>query len=403
MILIEELKNRLINSIDLSRNISDDELNETITEMVASEYHGKASLKEKMRISRELFNAIRGLDVLQEILDDDDITEIMINGSDRIFIEKRGRLYKYRGRFSSEEKLKDVIQTIAARANKRVNESSPILDTRLYDGSRVNIVLDPISISGAAVTIRKFPKDSITMDKLVQLGSITSEAVRFLKGLVENGYNIFISGGTGSGKTTFLNALSGFIPPEERIITIEDSAELRIEHIDNLVSLECRQANVEGENAITIRDLIRTSLRMRPSRIIVGEVRGAEALDMLQAMNTGHDGSLSTGHGNSPHDMLSRLEVMTMMAGEELPLMAIRGQIASAIDIMVHLGRMRDGSRKVLNISQIEGMKESDIKLSTLFEYRQEDDKTASGSLVRTDTPLVVRKGMMAEEYEQID
>lgn len=403
MILIEELKNRLINSIDLSRNISDDELNETITEMVASEYHGKASLKEKMRISRELFNAIRGLDVLQEILDDDEITEIMINGSDRIFIEKKGRLYKYRGRFSSEEKLKDVIQTIAARANKRVNESSPILDTRLYDGSRVNIVLDPISISGAAVTIRKFPKDSITMDKLVQLGSITSEAVRFLKGLVENGYNIFISGGTGSGKTTFLNALSGFIPPEERIITIEDSAELRIEHIDNLVSLECRQANVEGENAITIRDLIRTSLRMRPSRIIVGEVRGAEALDMLQAMNTGHDGSLSTGHGNSPHDMLSRLEVMTMMAGEELPLIAIRGQIASAIDIMIHLGRMRDGSRKVLNISQIEGMKESDIKLSTLFEYRQEDDKTAGGSLVRTDTPLVVRKGMMTEKYEQID
>lgn len=403
MILIEELKNRLINSIDLSRNISDDELNETITEMVANEYHSKASLKEKMRISRELFNAIRGLDVLQEILDDDEITEIMINGFDRIFIEKKGRLYKYRGRFSSDEKLKDVIQTIAARANKRVNESSPILDTRLYDGSRVNIVLDPISISGAAVTIRKFPKDSITMAKLVQLGSITAEAVRFLKGLVENGYNIFISGGTGSGKTTFLNALSGFIPQEERIITIEDSAELRIEHIDNLVSLECRQANVEGENAVTIRELIRTSLRMRPSRIIVGEVRGAEALDMLQAMNTGHDGSLSTGHGNSPHDMLSRLEVMTMMAGEELPLMAIRGQIASAIDIMVHLGRMRDGSRKVLNISQIEGMKESDIKLSTLFEYRQEEDKTTSGSLVRTDTPLVVRKGMMTEEYEQID
>ncbi len=403
MTLIEELKDRLINSIDLSRNISDEELNETITEMVANEYHGKASLKEKMRISRELFNAIRGLDVLQEILDDDEITEIMINGSDRIFVEKKGRLFKYRGRFSSEEKLKDVIQTIAARANKRVNESSPILDTRLYDGSRVNIVLDPISISGAAVTIRKFPKDSITMDKLVQMGSITPEAAGFLKGLVENGYNIFISGGTGSGKTTFLNALSDFIPPEERIITIEDSAELKIEHIDNLVSLECRQANVEGENAITIRDLIRTSLRMRPSRIIVGEVRGAEALDMLQAMNTGHDGSLSTGHGNSPRDMLSRLEVMTMMAGEELPLMAIRGQIASAIDIMVHLGRMRDGSRKVLNISQIEGMKESDIKLSTLFEYKQEEDTNAGGMLVRTDTPLTVRKGMMTEGYEQIN
>ncbi len=296
MILIEELKNRLINSIDLSKNISDEELNETITEMVINEYHDKASLKEKMRISRELFNAIRGLDVLQEILDDDEVTEIMINGCDSIFIEKDGRLFKYNGHFSSEEKLRDVIQTIAARANKRVNESSPILDTRLYDGSRVNIVLNPISISGAAVTIRKFPKDSITMDKLIQLGSITREAVQFLKDLVENGYNIFISGGTGSGKTTFLNALSNFIPPDERIITIEDSAELKIEHIDNLVSLECRQANVEGENAITIRDLIRTSLRMRPSRIIVGEVRGAEALDMLQAMNTGHLGFPSFQH-----------------------------------------------------------------------------------------------------------
>ena len=403
MILIEELKNRLINNIDLSRNISDEELNETITEMVINEYHDSASLKEKMRISRELFNAIRGLDVLQEILDDDDITEIMINGSDRIFIEKNGKLFRYNGRFSSEEKLRDVIQTIAARANKRVNESSPILDTRLYDGSRVNIVLDPVSIAGAAVTIRKFPKDSITMDRLIQLGSITQEAVQFLKGLVENGYNIFISGGTGSGKTTFLNALSNFIPQDERIITIEDSAELKIEHIDNLVSLECRQANVEGENAITIRDLIRTSLRMRPSRIIVGEVRGAEALDMLQAMNTGHDGSLSTGHGNSPQDMLSRLEVMTMMAGEELPLMAIRGQIASAIDIMVHLGRLRDGSRKVLNISQIEGVEENNIKLSSLFEYKYNADKSKSGTLVRTDIPLLIRKGMMAGEYEKVN
>jgi pilus assembly protein CpaF len=403
LILIEELKNRLINNIDLSRNISDEELNETITEMVINEYHDSASLKEKMRISRELFNAIRGLDVLQEILDDDDITEIMINGSDRIFIEKNGKLFRYNGRFSSEEKLRDVIQTIAARANKRVNESSPILDTRLYDGSRVNIVLDPVSIAGAAVTIRKFPKDSITMDRLIQLGSITQEAVQFLKGLVENGYNIFISGGTGSGKTTFLNALSNFIPQDERIITIEDSAELKIEHIDNLVSLECRQANVEGENAITIRDLIRTSLRMRPSRIIVGEVRGAEALDMLQAMNTGHDGSLSTGHGNSPQDMLSRLEVMTMMAGEELPLMAIRGQIASAIDIMVHLGRLRDGSRKVLNISQIEGVEENNIKLSSLFEYKYNADKSKSGTLVRTDIPLLIRKGMMAGEYEKVN
>ncbi|MBQ9031938.1 MAG: CpaF family protein [Parasporobacterium sp.] len=392
MIQNEELKNRLISRIDLSKDLSDEDLNGVITSMVMEEYeHRPVSLKEKMKISRDLFHSIRGLDILQEILEREEITEIMVNGYDRIFIEKKGKLFRYQGQFSSEEKLMDVIQSIAARANKRVNEASPILDTRLKDGSRVNIVLGPVAINGPVVTIRKFPERSITMETLISLESITREAAQFLHQLVENGYNIFISGGTGSGKTTFLNALSDFIPADERIITIEDSAELRIRHISNLVSLECRQANTEGENAVTIRDLIRTSLRMRPDRIVVGEVRGAEALDMLQAMNTGHDGSLSTGHGNSPRDMLSRLEVMTLMAGEDLPMAAVRSQIASALDILVHLGRLKDGSRKVLNISQVKGVEQGEIRLGTLFEY----DSSDPPGLRRTGEDLTIRKGAM--------
>lgn len=367
MELAEKLKDRLVNGIDISRDLSDDDLKEIITAMVMEEYRQQhLSLKEKLRISRELFYSVRGLDVMQEILEDDEITEIMVNGYDRIFVEKRGRLYRYNGSFSSVEKLNDIIQTIVAKANKRVNEASPIVDTRLPDGSRVNVVLNPVAIRGPAVTIRKFPKKMLTMDDLISLGSITEEAARFLKRLVEEGYNIFISGGTGSGKTTFLNALTGFIPRDERIITIEDSAELKIQNIDNLVSLECRPANTEGENEITIRELIRTALRMRPSRIIVGEVRGSETLDMLQAMNTGHDGSLSTGHGNSPSDMLTRLETMVLM-GCDMPLNAIRAQIASAIDILVHLGRVRDGSRKVLEIAQISGYENGAIHISPLF------------------------------------
>lgn len=294
MDLAEKLKNRLVNGIDISKDLSDEDLREIITAMVMEEYQKQhLSLKEKLRISRELFYSLRGLDVMQEILEDEEVTEIMVNGYDRIFIEKKGQLYRYKGSFSSAEKLNDIIQSIVAKANKRVNEASPIVDTRLPDGSRVNVVLNPIAVKGPAVTIRKFPKKKLTMEDLVRLGSITEEASRYLKRLVEEGYNIFISGGTGSGKTTFLNALTGFIPRNERIITIEDSAELKIDTIENLVSLECRPANTEGENEVTIRDLIRTALRMRPTRIIVGEVRGPEALDMLQAMNTGHLGFAS--------------------------------------------------------------------------------------------------------------
>ena len=401
MKLTDELRERLIDRIDLSRNTGDEELQEMITAMVMEYCSGRRiSLKEKMKISRELFHSIRGLDILEEILLDDTITEIMVNGYDRIYIERAGRLSRYPGSFSSPQKLEDVIQIIAARANKRVNEASPILDTRLSDGSRVNVVLEPISVQSPVVTIRKFPKNGITMEDLMALGSISQEAADFLRDMVERGLNIFISGGTGSGKTTMLNALSNYIPAGERIITIEDSAELRLDRVENLVRLECRQANTEGENAVTIRDLIRTSLRMRPDRIVVGEVRGGEALDMLQAMNTGHDGSLSTGHGNSPRDMLSRLEVMTLMAGEELPVSAIRGQIVSALDIMVHLGRLRDGSRKVLTISQLEGMEQGEIRLGTLFQYTQTEEEdtnqsehAAQGILKRTQVPLILRKG----------
>ena len=403
MTLIDELKNRLVNNIDLSKNMNDEELYSIISHMVMEEYgQRKVSLKEKLQLSKDLFNAIRGLDILQEILEMDEVTEIMINGYDQIFIEKMGKLYRYEGEFSTPEKLMDVIQTIAARSNKRVNEASPILDTRLSDGSRVNIVLRPVAINGPVVTIRKFPKTSITMEYLIKSGSITQEAAFFLRQLVINGYNIFISGSTGSGKTTFLNVLSNYIPKDERIITIEDSAELQIRQVENLVSLECRQANVEGENAITIRDLIRTSLRMRPSRIIVGEVRGGEALDMLQAMNTGHDGSLSTGHGNSPQDMLTRLEIMTLMAGEEMPLAAIRSQIASALDIMIHLGRLRDGSRKILNISQIEGVADGKIRISSLYEYQESGTEKMSDGLKRTGIPLRKIKGQMVDNLEKV-
>lgn len=390
MELAEKLKTKLMSRIDVSRDISDEELNEIITALVIEEYRDRhVPLREKLKISRELFYSIRGFDVMQEILEDEEVTEIMINGYDTIFVEKRGKLYRYAGSFSSPDKLRDVIQSIVAKTNKRVNEASPIVDTRLGDGSRVNVVLDPISIRGPAVTVRKFSKKAMTMEDLAALGSITKEASAFLRRVVAGGYNIFISGGTGTGKTTFLNALAGYIPKDERIITIEDSAELRIFGIDNLVSMECRPANVEGENEITIRDLIKTALRMRPTRIIVGEVRGPETLDMLQAMNTGHDGSLSTGHGNSPTDMLTRLETMVLM-GADMPLHAIRAQIASALDIMVHLERFRDGSRKVVEIAEVCDLEENAIRLSPLFVYRPE-----SGGLEATGNRLRNRKNGM--------
>ncbi len=376
MTLVDELKSRLINNIDINKDLTDEELMDEITRIVGEEYRdGSTSVRNRIRMTNDLFNSIRGLDILEDLLKDDEITEIMINGTEDIFIEKKGLISRVDGHFSSREKLGDIIQTIVGRANKRVNEATPIADVRLQnDGSRINIVLDPIAINGPVVTIRKFPEKTITMDDLKGFGSITQEASEFLKGLVESGYNIFISGGTGSGKTTFLNALSGFIPSNERIITIEDSAELQIKTIKNLVRLECRQSNVEGENEITIRDLIRTALRMRPDRIIVGEVRGPEALDMLQAMNTGHDGSLSTGHANSPADMLNRLETLVLM-GADIPLPAIRRQIASALDVILHLGRMRDGSRKVFEITEVGDITDGQIALNPLYTLRSFGDR----------------------------
>lgn len=392
MELLGKLKERLINSIDLDRDITDEQLAQIISDIIMDS-QAELPLKEKMKLSKELFNSVRGLDVLQELLEDDEITEIMVNGCRSIFIEKKGRIHKYSGSFSSEEKLMDVIQTIAAKANKRVNESLPIVDTRLDDGSRVNIVLSPVAVNGPVITIRKFPKNALSMSNLIAFGSVTVAAAAFLKELVENGCNIFISGGTGSGKTTFLNVLSNYIPADERVITIEDSAELQIRGIENLIRMECRQANVEGENEISIRDLIKTSLRMRPDRIVVGEVRGAEALDMLQAMNTGHDGSLSTGHANSARDMFSRLETMALM-GCDMPLAAIRKQIVSAVDIIVHLGRMRDGSRKVLEISEVAGLDGENVMLNELFVY--------DGTLIRTGNDLVNKKKRYISERRKL-
>lgn len=326
----------------------------------------KYSPNEIKSLREEIFSSLKKMDILQQYLDDEDITEIMINGKDSIFIEKAGRLYKTDRSFESDNKLADVIQQIVAGCNRSVNEANPIADARLSDGSRVNIVLAPVALNGPIVTIRRFPREPITMNKLKELDSITGEAADFLKKLVVSKYNIFISGGTGSGKTTFLNALSQYIPTQERIVTIEDSAELQLLEAENLVRLETRSSNLEGCNEITVRDLIKTSLRMRPERIIVGEVRGPEALDMLQAMNTGHDGSLSTGHANSTKDMLSRLETMVLM-GMDLPLYAVRSQIAGGIDIIVHLSRQRDHTRKVVEISEIEKLKEGEIILNTLF------------------------------------
>ena len=406
MAIMDELKSRLVGSIDLTRNLSDQDVYDIISRMVMDEYRDKRlSLKEKMKISRELYNSIRGLDILQDILEDEEITEIMINGYNNIFLEKEGALYRFEGEFSSKERLQDIIQLIVAKANKRVNESSPIVDTRLPDGSRVNVVLSPVALNGPVVTIRKFPKTPMTMEELIEKQSITEEAAEFLRKLVIAGYNIFISGGTGSGKTTFLNVLSNYIPKDERIITIEDSAELQITGIENLVSLECRQANAEGDNEITIRDLIRTSLRMRPNRIVVGEVRGPETLDMLQAMNTGHDGSLSTGHGNSPADMLTRLETMVLM-GTDMPLSAIKSQIASALDVMVHLGRMKDGTRKVLEITEVLGYEDGSIHLSPLFTYQERKEPCRGkreGILAWTGNRLRNRgKGIYSGIFEEL-
>lgn len=367
-----ELRKRVQEQLDLSRELSDEEVQELIDrEILKTSRENCLLLEEKLRLQKELFNSMRRLDMLQELIEDPDVTEIMVNGPRDIFIERSGRLTRWERSFSSKGKLEDVVQQIVSFCNRSVSKANPIADARLADGSRVNIVLDPVALNGPVVTIRRFPKEPVRMRQLLEWGSISAEAAAFLQQVVKAGYNIFVSGGTGSGKTTVLNALSEYIPSDERIITIEDNAELQLDRVANLVTLEARNANLEGEREITIRDLIKTSLRMRPDRIIVGEIRGAEAIDMLQAMNTGHDGSLSTGHANSPGDMLSRLETMVLM-GMDLPLTAVRRQIASGVDLIVHLGRLRDGSRKVLEIVELDGMEQGEIRLRPLFTFEEE-------------------------------
>lgn len=367
----EQLHEEILAQMDLSKEASDEELLELIHRILEEKSKEEfIPLEEKAILGKELFNAFRKLDILQELIEDEEITEIMINGTQPIFIERGGKIYETDKKFLSRGKLEDVVQQMVASCNRVVNEATPIVDARLEDGSRVNVVLPPVAINGPIVTIRKFPKSRITMEQLIRSGSIGQEAADMLIQAVRAKYNIFISGGTGSGKTTFLNVLSDFIPREERIVTIEDSAELQITGIPNLVRLEARNANVEGTGEISIRDLIRTALRMRPERIIVGEVRGEEALDMLQAFNTGHDGSISTGHANSPADMMSRLSTMVLM-GIELPLEAVMRQIASGIDILVHMGRLRDKSRKVLEIMEVLGYEKGEIRLRTLFSFQE--------------------------------
>lgn len=366
-----QIREQVLSRMDLSRDVSDEEIGELIGEVASQTLRGRTmSIHDRVRIEQQVFNSLRKLDVLQELVDDPEVSEIMVNGPGHIFYEKDGRVQVWTHSFTSEEKMQDVIQQIVGSHNRVVNLSNPIVDTRLSDGSRVNIVLSPISLEGSVITIRKFPQHPLDMETLIAREAISREAAELLKRLVKARYSILISGGTSSGKTTFLNALSQYIPEDERVITIEDSAELQIQGVKNLVRLETRNANMEGVMPITIRDLIRTALRMRPDRIIVGECRGAETFDMLQALNTGHDGGLSTAHGNSCRDILSRLEMMVLM-GMDLPLAAIRQQIASGIDIIVHLGRLRDKSRRVLEIAELDGIEEGELKLHTLYELEQ--------------------------------
>lgn len=389
--VIAYVKSYITENLPLS-NMSDEELMDAVEELVGNYFANTyISLQQRAGIVRQIFSSIRGLGLLDSIISDDDITEVMINGPDNIFIEKNGKLSKLKETFESERRLEDIIQRIVGSAGREVNQANPIVDTRLADGSRVNVVLPPIALCGPTVTIRKFSKEPMTIAKLIQYGSITQDIADVLELMVKAKFNIFICGGTGSGKTTFLNALSNYIPKDERVITIEDSAELQIEGVDNLVSLETRNANTSGSGAITIRDLIKSSLRMRPERIVVGEVRGGEALDMLQAMNTGHDGSLSTGHANSTRDMLSRLETMVLQGADGLPLEAIRQQIASALDIIIHLSRLRDHSRKTMEITEVVGYENGKIILNPLYVFEEDENSTldkVSGTLKRTKNKL---------------
>lgn len=400
-ILEEQLYDRVMERLDLTRDMEDEELTELIHSVLleASEEE-YLPLKEQIRLSKQLFHSFRKLDVLQELVEDESITEIMINGKDDIFVERRGKVTRSERKFMSDAKLEDVIQRIVSGTNRYVNELSPIVDARLEDGSRVNVVLKPIALNGPIMTIRKFPKEKVTMEQLIAWDSVTEDAVNFLEMLVKAKYNIFVSGGTGAGKTTFLNALSDYIPKDERIITIEDNAELQIKNVPNLVRLEARGANLEGEGAMTIRELIKSALRMRPDRIIVGEVRGEETVDMISsAMLNGHSGSMSTGHSNNPTDMFHRLETMMMM-GIDLPLAAIQRQIASALDIIIHLGRLRDKSRKVLEITEVLGYENGQIQTQTLYEFQEEGmkDEKVQGTLVKA-AELVHRDKLLAAGY----
>ena len=390
--LVAQIKRYVTENLPLSE-ISDEDLEEQIENIVARYLEGMyCSIDQRVSIVKQVYSSIRGFGLLDSIMSDDTITEVMINGHENVFIEQNGRLFKLDKQFESQRRLEDIIQRIVGMAGREVNQANPICDTRLPDGSRVNVVLPPIALCGPTVTIRKFSKTPMTIEKLIEYGSITQDIADKLELLVKAKYNIFISGGTGSGKTTFLNALSNYIPHDERVITIEDSAELQIKRIDNLVSLEARNANASGAGQITIRDLIKSSLRMRPERIIVGECRGGEALDMLQAMNTGHDGSLSTGHANSTEDMLSRLETMVLQGSAGLPLEAIRQQIASAVDIIIHLSRLRDKSRKTMEITEVVGYENGRIVLNPLYRFEEDEYSTlehVSGTLKRTNNEMV--------------
>ena len=375
---LQKLQQQIMEDLDFGEELSDAQLKELIGKhLLEKDKNYQFTLMQRKQIGKEIFDSLRKLDVLQDLIDDDEVTEIMVNGPNDIFVEKQGRLFRTNLRFESREKLLHVINQIVSSCNRVVNESSPIVDARLKNGARVNVVLYPIALNGPILTIRRFPDNPITMDRLIELGAVSREAVDFLEKAVRAKYNILVSGGTGSGKTTFLNALSQYIPEDERIITIEDSAELQIRGIGNFIRMETRNNNLEGGRGITIRDLIKTSLRMRPTRIIVGEVRGEEASDMIgSAMNCGHDGSMSSAHANSAVDMLLRLENMILMSAT-LPVEAIRRQVASGLDLIVHLGRMRDKSRKVLEIVEIKGMEYGEIILNPLFRFQETSDKNS--------------------------
>ena len=396
------MREEIITSFDYSIEITEEDLYRKIDQVIVRESKENfLTLPKKEQLRKELFATIRGLDILEEVLEQDSVTEIMINGAEHIFLEQYGKIYRWDKKFESKQKLEDIIQKIVAKANRIVNEASPIVDTRLEDGSRVNVILPPVALNGPIVTIRKFAKEPLTMDKLIEIGAITKDAAQFLAKLVQAKYNIFICGGTGSGKTTFLNALTAYIPRQERIITIEDAAELKVYGVENLVRLEVRNKSIEGSGEVSIRDLIRTALRMRPDRIIVGEVRGAETIDMLQAMNTGHEGSLSTGHGNSVSDMLDRLETMVLL-GTDIPLMAVRKQIASAIDIMVQLGRLRDGRRCVLEISEILSCREGEIEKNPIYVFQEKEEENV-GELKRTKSVFIQQMKLRRAGLKEFD